>query len=264
MRRTIFFFPLLLLLVITVGCIKQTDDIVVPFDIEEEERQDQSQESVVDTLNINYDGDWVDLGLPSGLLWATRNVGAQSPTDFGKYYAWGEITTKSDYSWETYIYGSRYGSKYELSKYNTINFGDQNNYFYQTVGRYFSGVNDNLITLEPVDDAATVNYGGRTPTSEEWQELMNNTTRDSITINGVEGLLLVGPNGMRLFLPAAGIRSGTQYLSSSCFGSYWSSSLKTDFPAYAYYIRYDSGRVDFGEISRADGLTVRAVRNKDR
>ncbi|MDY6289375.1 MAG: hypothetical protein SPM02_07975 [Bacteroidales bacterium] len=101
-------------------------------------------------------GDWVDLGLPSGLLRATRNVGATSPEDYGDYFAWGETTPKSVYDLDTYIYHGYDG----YTKY---------------CADHLFGIVDDLGILEPGDDAATANYGGRTPTREEWEELINNT-----------------------------------------------------------------------------------------
>ena len=91
-------------------------------------------------------GDWVDLGLPSGLLWATRNVGANSPEDYGNYFAWAETSPKSVYDWDTYIYTC--GNWGDLTKYC-----DNSNYG-------CNGFTDNLTILQPGDDAATANYGG--------------------------------------------------------------------------------------------------------
>ncbi|MCQ2319676.1 MAG: hypothetical protein MJZ90_12290 [Bacteroidales bacterium] len=102
--------------------------------------------------------EYVDLGLPSGLLWATCNVGADSPEDYGDYFAWGETETKSDYDWDTYKWCN--GSYNTLTKYNTKS-------SYGTV--------DNKTTLELSDDAARANWGGswRMPTEAEFQELIN-------------------------------------------------------------------------------------------
>ncbi|MBO7269682.1 MAG: InlB B-repeat-containing protein, partial [Bacteroidales bacterium] len=107
------------------------------------------------------DHEWVDLGLPSGLKWATCNVGANTPEGYGDYFAWGETSPKNDYSWSTYKYCK--GSKNTLTKYNT----DSN---YGTV--------DNKITLDLSDDAARANWGGkwRMPTKAEQDELINNCT----------------------------------------------------------------------------------------
>lgn len=207
-----------------------------------------------DTVMVKCDcnltsGDWVDLGLPSGLLWATRNVGASSSTDYGNYYAWGETTPKSFYDWSTYRYCN--GNYDQLTKYC-------NNSFWG-----YNGFTDGLTTLQPVDDAATANYGGRTPTKEEWLELANNTTSQWITINGVIGRCFTGSNGNSLFLPAAGGRWCSYLFRAGSYGLYWSSSLLTDFPDGAWYFYFDSGRqsVEYSSgYRRHVGFTVRAVR----
>ncbi len=201
-----------------------------------------------DTVMVKCDcnltsGDWVDLGLPSGLLWATRNVGASSPTDYGNYYAWGETSPKSVYDWYTYRYYN--SSTDSISKYTD---------------------SDGLTILQPGDDAATANYGGRTPTQAEWQELIDNTTSQWTTINGVNGRCFTGSNGNSLFLPAAGSRWGSSLYDAGSLGNFWSSSLVTDYPSYPYSAWildfgccWDYPYVDGGD-SRFNGFSVRAVR----
>ena len=194
-----------------------------------------------DTVICNMtSGDWIDLGLPSGLLWATRNVGASSPTDYGDYYAWGETSPKSDYDWSTYRYSREIdgGGYIEPTKYT---------------------VSDGLTTLQPGDDAATANYGGRTPTKEEWRELIDNTTRWSVTINGVKGCRFTGANGNSIFLPSAGYRWRTILLDGKS-GHYWSSSIHTGYLFGAWYYS-SSGGLRGGEGQpRWCGRFVRAVR----
>lgn len=193
-------------------------------------------------------GDWVDLGLPSGLLWATRNVGASSPEDYGSYFAWGETSPKSYYSWDTYAYGyfDNNGSLY-ITKYNPSN--------------YYHGPVDNLTILQPGDDAATANYGGRMPTKEEWQELYNNCTSVWTTVNGVNGRRFTGPNGNSLFLPAAGYRWSDDLYDAGGIGSYWSSSLYAGNPNYAWLFDFNSGDYGMSGSSRRSGQSVRAVRS---
>ena len=135
---------------------------------------------------------YVDLGLPSGLLWAACNVGANAPEEYGDYFAWGETQPKDVYNWSTYQYCM--GSNNTLTKYCTDpNYG-------------YNGFTDNLTILLPEDDAATANWGNgwRMPTKEEWQELLDNTTVTWTQQNGVNGRLFTGSNGNSLFLPAAG------------------------------------------------------------
>lgn len=190
--------------------------------------------------------DWVDLGLPSGLLWATRNVGATSPVDYGNYFVWGETTPKSSSEWSNYRYC--HGGPLQLTKYcSNSSYG-------------YNGFTDNLTILQPGDDASTANYGGRTPTREEWQELMDKTTSQWTTQNGVNGRRFTGPNGNSIFLPAAGYLWGSSLNEAGSYGSYWSSSLVKDNPDYAFCFRFDSSSLGMLDDSRVDGFPVRAVR----
>ncbi len=191
--------------------------------------------------------DWVDLGLPSGLLWATRNVGASSPEDYGDYFAWGETSPKSYYSWDTYAYGYYDDNgNLHITKYNPSN--------------YWYGPVDNLTILQPGDDAATANYGGRMPTKEEWQELYNHCTSLWTTQNGVNGRRFTGPNGNTLFLPAAGFRWGGGFYDAGGNGYFWSSSLYSDYLVDAWTFYFNSGSTYVGSGHRDYGISVRAVR----
>ena len=191
---------------------------------------------------------WVDLALPSGLLWADRNVGAKNPEDYGNYYAWGETAPKEVYDWITYVFGNAYNT---LTKYC-------NNSIYG-----MHGFTDNLTTLEASDDAATVNIGGeaRMPSDSEWQELIENTTSTWTTRNGVYGRLLTASNGKSIFLPAAGGRFGSNFRFAGEHGIYWSSSLYLDYPSYAWFFDFSSGNqyMDYCYL-RNNGYSVRAVR----
>ena len=194
------------------------------------------------TAYFTYNGggthEYVDLGLPSGLLWATCNVGATNPEDYGYYFAWGETQPKSDYSWSTYQYGD--GSTF--TKYTG---------------------SDGLTTLLPEDDAATANWGSgwRMPTQAEWQELLNYTTHIWTTQNGVTGRLFTATNGNSLFLPAAGVRYGTSLGNAGTYGYYWSSSLTTDNPLNAWLLGFNSGSCYMDYDLRIYGFTVRPVRS---
>ena len=201
-----------------------------------------------DTVRAQEEGDWVDLGLPSGLLWATRNVGASSPEDYGDYFAWGETSPKSVYKWDTYIYGYYDDWLWYVTKYNT-----DSDY----------GPVDNLTTLQPGDDAATANWGSgaRMPTRQEWEELEDYCSSVWTTQNGVNGRRFTGPNGNTLFLPAAGYRSDDELHYAGNYGYYWSSSLYTDTPdgAWDFYFGSDDTSVGYGH--RDLGQSVRAVRS---
>ncbi|MCR5658495.1 MAG: hypothetical protein K6G25_04135 [Bacteroidales bacterium] len=191
--------------------------------------------------------EYVDLGLPSGLLWATCNVGADSPEDYGDYFAWGETQPKDTYSWSTYQYCN--GSNNTLTKYcNNSSYG-------------YNGFTDNLTTLQPSDDAATAQWGSgwRMPTKGEWDELFQNTTHVWTTQNGVNGRLFTAPNGNSLFLPAAGYRNGTSLGNAGTLGYYWSCSLYTGNPYYAWTLDFDSGDFFMLDYSRYRGQSVRPV-----
>ena len=188
--------------------------------------------------------EYVDLGLPSGLLWATCNVGASSPEDYGSYFAWGETETKSYYGWSTYKWCN--GSCNTLTKYNTDS-------YYGTV--------DNRTVLEMSDDAAHVNWGGswRMPTYDEMQELKDRCTWTWTTQGGKSGYRVTGPNGKSIFLPAAGYFSDGGLGSAGSYGNYWSSSLYTGSPYDAYSLFFDSSFLSMYCYSRCYGRSVRPV-----
>ena len=200
--------------------------------------------------------EWVDLGLPSGILWASCNVGAMSPEEYGDYFAWGETEPKSVYNWSTYRYCTVDGSGdlSTLTKYNTSS-------TYGTV--------DNLTTLDSSDDAAAfrLGNGARTPTKEEWKELLVNTTMVWTTLNGVNGRMFTGSNSNTIFLPAAGTRYESELDEVGSIGWYWSASLGTIYhPYYAWKFRLERSEVfiyeDFYDYERYHGLPVRAVRDR--
>ena len=168
----------------------------------------------------------VDLGL--SVYWGTTNIGASKPEDYGDYYAWGETATKTVYSSSTYKFGT--SSDGPFSKYNT-------NSSYGEV--------DNKTVLDPEDDVAHVKLGGkwRIPTDAECRELWTQCTWGWTTQNGVGGYKFTSKtNGNSIFLPAAGSRDPN--LSSVGFlGSYWSSSLRTESPGWAWYVYFQPSYV---------------------
>ena len=195
--------------------------------------------------------EWVDLGLQSGLLWASCNLGATKPEKYGNHYAWGETITKEVYDWDTYAYGN---APIKLTKYcNNAEYG-------------LNGFTDNLTTLQAMDDAATaaLGNGARTPTADEWRELINATTMEWTTLNGVNGLKLTSTaNGNALFLPAAGGYWVDELGGAGFHGYYWSSSLLASTPSYAWYFKLKSdGQYMSNDGGRYIGFTVRAVRQK--
>ena len=190
----------------------------------------------------------VDLGLPSGLKWASCNVGATKPFEYGDFFAWGETEQKTDYSWSNYKWCN--GEYNKLTKYCTYSsFWDS------------SAPMDNKTFLDAEDDAARANWGGswRMPLDAEWTELRENCTWTWTTQNGVNGRLVTGPNGKSIFLPAADNQDGTYLGSVGSFGSYWSSSINTDYPEGALGVSFYSGDVYGGSGYRCYGQSVRPV-----
>ena len=192
--------------------------------------------------------EYVDLGLPSGTLWATCNVGANSPEEYGDYFAWGETEPKNDYSMSTYKYCK--GTANTMTKYC------KNSDY---------GIVDDKTVLEPSDDAATVNWGigWQMPSYEQCKELYNSsyTTTILTTLNGVYGRKITSKsNGNSIFLPAAGRRSGTSLGNAGSCGYYWSRSLyKSSANRYAYELDY-SPSLQMRYETREYGRSVRPVR----
>ena len=191
-----------------------------------------------ETPNAN-DHEYVDLGLPSGLLWATCNVGAETPEAYGNYYAWGKTTTNSSYS-------SSNCPTYELS-YSQLQ---------------SQGYIDSEGNLNPQYDAATSNWGGgwRMPTRAEQQELLNNCTWTLTTQNGVNGYNVEGPNGNSIFLPAAGYRLGSSFYNVGYGGYCWSSTPSYESDSYgAYGLGFYSDYRNMGNYYHHFGRSVRPV-----
>ena len=188
-------------------------------------------------------GEAIDLGL--SVKWASCNVGATKPEEYGGYYAWGETEEKSDYSWSTYKYCN--GTSTSMTKYCT--YSDH-------------GTVDNKTTLEAEDDVAHVKWGGswRMPTFVEMEELRTNCTWNETTINGVNGYRVTGPNGNSIFLPKAGYYTDSGLSSLGTIGSYWASSL------FTYYNSNNAEGLSFNSNDgwwlceyRNSGLSVRPV-----
>ena len=153
--------------------------------------------------NIHNGHEYVDLGL--SVKWATCNVGANKPEEYGDYFAWGEVKPKEVYDWSTYKWCN--GSEESLTKYDG----------------YFDISFDISFELELSDDVAHTNWGGdwRMPTAEDFIELIGQCTWTRATLNGVKGRKVTGPNGNSIFLPDAGSRKGDWC--GGKIGAYWSS-----------------------------------------
>ena len=197
--------------------------------------------------------EYVDLGLPSGTLWATCNVGANAPEEYGDYFAWGETSPKSVYNEDNYKWCD--GSIFNLTKYNS---------------RIEYGTVDGKFRLDDEDDAAYVNWGPswRMPTSEEQRELLYECSWEWTTRKGVNGRLGTGPNGKTIFLPAVGYYNRKSQTIAGTHGVYWSNTPDHVMPYSAHVLHFDSGDFDsgykidiwWGFYGREGGGRVRAVR----
>jgi hypothetical protein len=196
----------------------------------------------------------VDLGLPSGVKWANKNIGAESITDYGQKFSWGGVNGytadqvsgechSKAYSWADYELGNGGSSASDMTKYNST---------------------DGLSTLTSVDDAAYVNMGDswRMPTETNFNELLNtsNCTKEWTTVDGVNGYLFTSVrNSNTLFFPAAGICGDGSVLNVGSNGSYWSSSLDTSNVINGRFLNFDSGFCSMDYYFRYRGFAVRGV-----
>ena len=178
--------------------------------------------------------EYVDLGLPSGTLWATCNVGATKPEEYGLFFAWGETKPKDVYEFDSY--------------------------FDKTWNKYNSS---SLTELVLEDDAACVNWGSnwRMPNYNQIKELTDNCNWEWTTLNGVYGRKATSKkNGMLIFFPAAGYHYKTNLHRVGTSGFYWSRTLSTWFREYAKGLEFGDGQEDWYYL-RCSGRSVRPVIN---
>ncbi|HHT61916.1 MAG: hypothetical protein QM280_02720 [Bacteroidota bacterium] len=193
-------------------------------------------------------GNAVDLGL--SVKWASYNVGAITPESYGDYFAWGETEQKNIYKWNNYKYATvdANGDLKTLTKYNTSS-------SYGTI--------DNKTVLDFADDVARVHWDStwRIPTKAELDELRTNCTWIWTTKNGINGYEVKSKtNSNSIFLPAAGCRYAGELRYADTSGYYWSSSLYSDYPNYAFYLYFYSNSVDLDYVGgRRYGRSVRPV-----
>lgn len=225
-----------------------TDSESKQMEISSSRSQTITRSNLLKMPAVNYVGtmpmavpEAVDLGL--SVKWASFNIGASAPEEYGNYYAWGETETKLDYKKSTYKWGA---SSLSLTKYNTD---------------VFYGEVDNKTVLDPEDDVAHVKLGGkwRMPTDAEWTELSTSCLLLSETQNGVNGILVSAPNGHSIFLPFAGLMDWTDLYDAGSRGYYWSSSLNTDAPLAAWHFFLYASIIERGEYNRSYGHSVRPV-----
>ena len=198
------------------------------------------------------DHSYVDLGLPSGTLWATCNIGANSPEEYGDYFAWGETEPQADnsYTWETY-------------KYAVDNYDNLTKYCYKSFYGN-NGFTDNLTELELTDDAAFVNWGSnwRMPSKEQLDELVNDeyTTRENMSVNGVQVRKVTSKsNGNYILLPYAGVRDHGFLASAGTGGYYLSRTLDSRDVIAAKNMSFISSGIRSNSF-RYLGQSVRPVR----
>lgn len=194
----------------------------------------------------------VDLGLTSGTLWASCNVGAGTPEAPGDHFSWGETTAKNNYSWSNYTH-LKSGTNWAEAKFKKYN------------------QSDNKTTLDDADDAATATLGSdwSMPTKAQWQELMSECTWTWTIRNGHKGYLITGPNDNTIFLPAAGYCDGRTLRGNNGEGYYWSeelytsstsnSSLRGAWRVLFSKVKNNTAQVTVNVEARVFGLSVRAV-----
>ena len=183
----------------------------------------------------NVSAEAIDLGLPSGTLWASCNVGASTPEEYGDYYSWGEVSTKDSYDWNTY-------------KYYVYETGSAKNLGEDIAGTKY--------------DVAHLKWGGlwRMPSKEQIQELIDNCTCTTRIQNGVEGVLVKGPNGKTIFLPYAGFMFLGAQTNADSRGYYWSSTQwYYSSSAFSLDIEYGVNDWALSYRERSIGYTVRPV-----
>ena len=242
-------------------------------------------DEAVDSIAEMHKNDWVDLGLPSGLLWANENVGGTTTEDSVYLFAWGDISCRAGaFRWTTYRFTEGDHERY-MPNNLTFQYASEP-WDYGVLTKYCTkpecgknGLADNLTTLQPEDDAATVGWGkgARIPTVAEWQELKDHTTAKWTTRDGVAGMLFTGFNGNSIFLPASGWSNDGWYDGFGEEGRYWASQLGNA-PIYnselevimdtTYSAMFFTFVPDhFSAISnlpRYYGLAVRAVRSPEK
>lgn len=191
---------------------------------------------------------YVDLGLPSGTLWATCNIGASTPEAYGNFYAWGETQSKEVYDWSAYKYAN--GDWTKLTRY--CQFADLGD----------NGYTDTLTVLLPEDDAATTVWGSdwKTPSLEQWKELFANTNNEWVEQEGVYGYLFKATNGESIFLPGAGLYRESSHDGIGDSGFYLSATIST-ISRYANISHFTSNSNNIPVQERAFGYSLRPVRS---
>lgn len=189
------------------------------------------------SINGHY---WIDLGLPSGTLWAECNVGASSIENYGGFYSWGETDEKTTY----------YIDNYKFFDYFTENL----NMVYKYVGKDIGGTDL---------DVAYVKWGNewKMPTLTQWQELFSKCEREFDEVNNVKGIILTGPNKKTLFIPAGGNKGGEKHQYKNEWGYYWTSECE-GYSHSVYQLYFNEKSYYYNKTTGVSGYNVRAVVNK--
>lgn len=188
------------------------------------------------TIDTEESHEWVDLGMPSGTMWATCNIGAEQPSDAGSYFAWGEFEEKGLYDWVSYSHC------------------DGNAMNCHFLGNNIAGTKY---------DAAYVIWGDEwcLPTQEQFKELIQECTKQRITLNQKKGVLFTGPNGENVFFPEAGARWDSEINGQKQGGKYWSATLDTYYSGGAHYLSIEDDEISWNySWHRYGGFPIRPVR----
>ena len=229
---------------------------------ENEKQHSVNDETSIDTApNLINGHEYVDLGLPSGLKWATCNVGASTPEEYGDYYAWGEVETKNDYSEKTYAH-----------------MGSRKRGFWEKFDNFWRDLRDGMCWREYVPCATYIGNnisltrydvankkwcsGWRLPIEHDFDELLdeNNCEWKWTTHNGINGYEVKSKkNGNSIFLPAAGWRDGTSFCDQGSNGYYWSATPDEFFAGITIYLDFCENHCSMYSFDRVNGCCIRPV-----
>ena len=199
--------------------------------------------------------EWVDLGL--SVKWATCNIGAKRPEDYGDFFAWGEISPKESFEWINYRF---------LKKKPFVTRRVLSNDLSSDYGRKLCGLLskytklDGLSQLDICDDAARFIWGGRwrMPTESEFEELISQCIWTWTELGGKKGYMITGQNENSIFLPAAGYRPVISYVRPGPYGYYWASILDKE-ECLARHLFFKVQVFNLARYPRKSGLSVRPV-----
>lgn len=219
-------------------------DSLVFFEEEEPDGEEQG--------NVLNGHAWMDLGLPSGTLWATTNLGAAEPEDAGDYFAWGEVEAKTSFTSATYAYEQNAEGLTKYVPKRQCMFG-------------YSKFYDDLTCLDTSDDAARMAWGEGwgIPTYAQMKELIACCTWEW-TQEGMHGYRVFGPNGQSIFIPAAGCYSASRQIGVGKDAYLWLSDLYTPVPTQAYSLFFNEKAHYLSMFARNGGQPIRPVRVGER